>query len=382
MTNTNAALNNEEPVDKTDIPTPSANAHMRISLDHMTNARNIPPPLDGHRAIAYPPQGTNQKIYLYGGGSYDAKTNKYIYYDKFYVYDSMANEWHQVESKLSSENPPPLIAFSMTLRDLNQDPSIVVFGGTSVNRTRVNHVFEFCLTRHEWKRLKCSGSIPPSLTGHTAHWHPEADHMYVFCGRDADHHHLEDVLRLDLKTLVWAPVQTKGDRPPGRISHTSVLWKNNYVILFGGEDGDDTFFDDTWLFNIASEEWTNLTTTGDKPSKRCYHAAVIHQDKMYIYGGHHENNELFMLDLNVMRWKKLRIDPHVPEELRVHGHSLCVLQSSEADYPRLLVFGGSNIKERQLDRFYAFELRNYEHRFQYLLCEGQHFTDSVVVCHQ
>ncbi len=53
---------------------------------------------------------------------------------------------------------------------------------------------------------------------------------------------------------------------------------------FGGY-GDPHYFNDTWSFDISIRKWTKLQCTGSIPSPRAYHAAVLVDDVMYVFGG-------------------------------------------------------------------------------------------------
>ena len=53
---------------------------------------------------------------------------------------------------------------------------------------------------------------------------------------------------------------------------------------FGGRRNNEGF-NDTWSFNISTRKWTELQCTGSIPSPRGYHAAVLIDDVMYVYGG-------------------------------------------------------------------------------------------------
>ena len=46
------------------------------------------------------------------------------------------------------------------------------------------------------------------------------------------------------------------------------------------------FYNDTWSFDISTQEWTELQCTGSIPSPRAGHVAVLIDDIMYVYGGH------------------------------------------------------------------------------------------------
>jgi hypothetical protein len=54
---------------------------------------------------------------------------------------------------------------------------------------------------------------------------------------------------------------------------------------FGGYAGSQTFFNDTWSFNILTRKWTEIQCTGSIPSPRSGHAAILIDDVMYVFGG-------------------------------------------------------------------------------------------------
>lgn len=66
----------------------------------------------------------------------------------------------------------------------------------------------------------------------------------------------------------------------------------------------DTFDLDSRAFNI-SENWTVLSTEGDKPIPRFYHAAAIVSTKMVVFGGdsgHHLLDDTKILNLEKLTW--------------------------------------------------------------------------------
>ncbi len=54
---------------------------------------------------------------------------------------------------------------------------------------------------------------------------------------------------------------------------------------FGGT-GSIHFYNDTWSFDISTRKWTELQCTGSIPPPRAYHAAVLVDDVMYVFGGY------------------------------------------------------------------------------------------------
>jgi hypothetical protein len=58
-----------------------------------------------------------------------------------------------------------------------------------------------------------------------------------------------------------------------------------FFCRFGGK-GDRHHHNDTWSFDISTRKWTELQCTGSIPSPRAYHAAVLIDGVMYVYGGY------------------------------------------------------------------------------------------------
>ncbi len=63
----------------------------------------------------------------------------------------------------------------------------------------------------------------------------------------------------------------------------------SYLIImfcrFGGSTKGPHRLNDTWSFDISTRKWTELQCTGPIPSPRAYHAAVLVDDAMYVFGG-------------------------------------------------------------------------------------------------
>ena len=58
-------------------------------------------------------------------------------------------------------------------------------------------------------------------------------------------------------------------------------------IIFGrfGGYGKRGYCNDTWSFDISTRKRTELKCTGSIPSPRSFHAAVLVDGVMYVFGG-------------------------------------------------------------------------------------------------
>jgi Galactose oxidase, central domain len=83
------------------------------------------------------------------------------------------------------------------------------------------------------------------------------------------------------------PVSDTHPKDPRGKSEALFLPRFSFVTLFcsfGGPDGQ-YHYNDTWLFDISTRQWTELQCTGYIPSPREGHAAALVGDIMYIFGG-------------------------------------------------------------------------------------------------
>ena len=57
------------------------------------------------------------------------------------------------------------------------------------------------------------------------------------------------------------------------------------MYIFGGKDDDNNKLNDVWKFNFGTREWSEITTVHE-PRPRAGHSASMYKDKyMIIYGG-------------------------------------------------------------------------------------------------
>ena len=53
---------------------------------------------------------------------------------------------------------------------------------------------------------------------------------------------------------------------------------------FGGRGGQ-TYYNDTWLFDVSTRKWNELRCIGRIPSPRRGHTAAVVDEVLYVFGG-------------------------------------------------------------------------------------------------
>eukprot|EP01062_Namystynia_karyoxenos_P036374 TRINITY_DN2648_c0_g2_i1.p1 TRINITY_DN2648_c0_g2~~TRINITY_DN2648_c0_g2_i1.p1 ORF type:complete len:597 (+),score=150.73 TRINITY_DN2648_c0_g2_i1:93-1883(+) len=112
------------------------------------------------------------------------------------------------------------------------------------------------------------------------------------------------------------PADAAQSHPCPRFGHTAVVYKDQMVV-FGGRDA--RCYDDVWTYCFLTKQWKRIppsSADARRPRPRAGHTAVVHQGRMYVFGGvaeqelggHHTLwlNDLWMLDLETWRWEQIR----------------------------------------------------------------------------
>lgn len=91
--------------------------------------------------------------------------------------------------------------------------------------------------------------------------------------------------------------------------HTATIYKGDKLLVFGGENEHRTYLSDLIIFNLKTAHWTQPQVSGHIPKGRARHAAVLHEDKLFIIGGITGSNnyvldDICYLDLRTFQWSK------------------------------------------------------------------------------
>ncbi|GAM83084.1 hypothetical protein ANO11243_010700 [Dothideomycetidae sp. 11243] len=136
------------------------------------------------------------------------------------------------------------------------------------------------------------------------------DQIYAFGGFDQYSDEVYNhVLKLNLSARQWSLVDNYGDIPGVRMGHTACLWQGDKLLVYGGENEHRSHLSDVIIFDLKTAHWTQPELTGPTPRGRARHAAVIHDDKLFITGGMtgHDNSvlgDICYLDLKTWTWSR------------------------------------------------------------------------------
>jgi hypothetical protein len=164
------------------------------------------------------------------------------------------------------------------------ESEMLIFGGFA-NQTCFNDVHVMNLATGAWRTLQTSGDVPKPVTSHSAV--ADGDYLLVFGGTSADFgvENSDKLHLLEIADSKWTELATSGDKPSARYGQSMVRRpETSEVYIFGGTTGQE-FFDDLHRFDASTLTWTKIESSGQPPPHRYRHAAVSTFSTMFIVGG-------------------------------------------------------------------------------------------------
>ena len=209
--------------------------------------------------------------------------------------------------------------------------------------------FKNDLVNGAWRLLSPSGEIPPARTGHSAVFDLENDRVIVFGGWNGDSTFYNDVRELDLGNGdgTWEKIDS-GQGPSGRAEHTAVLdVENSRMIIFGGWDGNMRL-NDIWELDWSTgiSRWQKLEVSGSSPDARSGHTAVHDPvgQTMVVFGGFNgarRLDDVWMLDLSGPGSENWALGAAEGSEAPSVREQHIAIREANAGLFRMLVFGGN-----------------------------------------
>ncbi|KRZ37152.1 Kelch domain-containing protein 3, partial [Trichinella pseudospiralis] len=230
----------------------------------------------GHTAVTY-----KDKCYIFGGRNIKVGACLGVF-----QFDFKTRVWHKKAT----------LGYKVYPRDAHTccvyGSMMIIFGGfVEYTQQFSNDVFILDLDTFIWRKPNVTGTPPIWRDFHTAT--VIGDRMYVFGGRSDEaapyHSNVEryptDLFYLDLSTFTWHEVQTTGERPTGRRSHSA--WEHSGCLyIFGGYNGlTNHHSNSVYRFNPNSSKWEKLKPGGCPPTPRRRQCCVKIGSKVYIFGG-------------------------------------------------------------------------------------------------
>jgi hypothetical protein len=173
-----------------------------------------------------------------------------------------------------------------------------------------------------WRRLRPE-SRPSAREDHTWTVDPEERVAYLFGGRDGSKVR-GDLWVFDLAADGWRRLRPEGDGPKARFGHEAVWVDGLGLVVWAGQSGPTTFFDDLWAYDPAANAWARLENRGARPLARYGSCAALGPDgRLWISHGFTEDGTRFAdtraYDFAAGRWTDETPRGAAPVNRCLHG---------------------------------------------------------------
>ena len=267
--------------------------------------------------------------------------------------------WEPIACRSAEGESPPCVRSGHT--SMVHGDSLFVFGGyvdsLQIGRRCLSDMHELSLVDFSWRRV----DVPEPLPRASHSWCMGGEHLYLLGGSGEQWglSNRADLQRFDFASRAWQPVEQRGHPPPPSYGHSLCEFQSSYgqpggrvLVLFGGTTGVE-YSNATFIFELDTCTWRRMVTTGERPSERYRHCAVVVDGQMLVVGGGlfaapNTAIDVFSLDLSSGHWKMIVAYGAVPEARIAHSVSRLPGQR------KLVMFGGRNSGGVRLNDMFTF----------------------------
>jgi N-acetylneuraminic acid mutarotase len=241
-----------------------------------------PPPRLGH-AMVY--DSSHDKMVLFGGENTDGST----YFNDTWTYDLSTNNWTNMSPPIApSARVAPALAYD------SAHEMVVLFGGDATeNDDWLGDTWTYNLNTNRWTNM--NPSIAPSARAGTMVYDNAYAELILFGGQHNDSF-LCDTWAYNLSTNNWRDMNSPTS-PPSRAGHAMAYdCLHDEVVLFGGHKSNYLCFNDTWTYNLSTNNWTWKNPKVAPPPREC-HAMVYDNahEEIFLFGGLAKRNPPYIV---------------------------------------------------------------------------------------
>ena len=271
-----------------------------LSWSKIEPCGNSPPARDSHSAIIY----NDSDMIIFGGNGTSGKLND------LWNFNFNDKKW----TKISGSGKSPS-SRDGHLTSLIYNKYMMIYAGLDNEDNVVHDIFLFDIENRIWYECDLEGVPIQNKDGQSCC--KIGDLMYLFGGQGPeDDEYSNDLftLKFDIPDNLKDPKNTKKPkaiianveinnnnlRPKVRASQTCVGYKDQYLIIIGGEGKTQIPLDDIWLFDLKTKAYTEIELLGEeKIEGRFCHSCLVYGDILALYGGM-QNSEVTLDNLTVL----------------------------------------------------------------------------------
>lgn len=258
------------------------------------------------------------------------------------------------------ETPPRMLGQKMIYDPVGQN--VILFGGSyySDAYTFYGDTWSFNVENATWAKVEATGSPGGRFNAGMA-FDSDSRKVVLFGGFSASGRK-GDTYIYDIASESWKNAYTSGG--PSMRSDASMAYDAGAkkVVLFGGYGRDEVKCDDTWVYDVSSNTWTEMNPS-THPQAR-YGSVMVYDsysEKCLLFGGHMVQttapydslgyeNEVWAYDYAADGWEKLATENKPPAR---YWHDLAYDPVGN----RIILFGGSQGRSNDLGDTWVYGCR-------------------------
>jgi len=231
-----------------------------------------------------------------------------------------------------------------------------------------------------WTQLSTTGNTPARANASMI-YHPGENALYLFGGRTSAGFQ-NDLWKFDLSNNTWTEVVATGNLPAVRHTPDAVLdATNNQMLIFSGQGSG--LYNDIWSFDFNTSTWTERSPSINAagfPQQR-YGTITVYDptvQRLVTFGGFgnagtSRQDDTWAFDLMTNEWTELLPDPH-PFKRCLHNGTYV------AGRELMVLYGGQSIGGNRED-IWTFDLatNSWTERFPASIPPGRHFCSITAV---
>ncbi|XP_008188760.1 kelch domain-containing protein 3 [Acyrthosiphon pisum] len=254
----------------------------------------------GPRRVNHAAVAIGTSIFTFGGYCSGVDYKKFKPID-IHILDTEKLKWWKLELNNQDCSCVPFQRYGHTA--INLGSNIYLWGGRNDNRV-CNTLYCFNTETLKWTTPSVYGNKPEPRDGHSACIIQNC--MYIFGGfEERSGLFASDLYMLNLNSMVWSIIKTKGRPPSYRDFHTATAIDNKMYIFGGRSDwaaprqtDKDKYCSDIYYLDTSRRQWIRPKVHGVKPIARRSHSAFVYNGLFYIFGGFNKNKDLHFQDIN------------------------------------------------------------------------------------
>jgi hypothetical protein len=287
------------------------------------------------------------KVLLFGG--YNG-----AYYNDTWVYDVSDDTWTDMVP--IGDRPSP--RHSGALAPIFGTDSVILFGGSTLSGLS-NETWIYSFNSNVWARF-FPFPAPVAMEYHEMEMVYHDDKVMLFGGYDGTDY-LDDTWLFDFSDMRWDN-SSPALGPSARKGHEmATIWGTKDILLFGGNESGIIEVGDTWLYNLTTNEWTDLDPPGGKPSPRRGQgmACIFETDHVLLFG---PDDQTWIYDVSDNFWalKVLNIKPSA----RYVTHGITTVHGDD----KVVLFGGGflNVSIENYNDTWVYDSSSFDDEGEFL----------------